>query len=110
MTFDEYQEQARTTRLPSADTVYCIVNLAGEVGEFCSKIAKARRDGLADKDKDAYVFGLKKEIGDILWHLAALCDDLEAEGSSLEECAQINLGKLKAREKAGTLQGSGDNR
>lgn len=105
--FNEFQDLARTTRLPTADAIYAIINLPGEVGELCSKIAKRRRD-MSDKPLDeAYMLGLKKEVGDILWQLAAICDDHDF---TLEECAEINLGKLKAREKAGQLQGSGDDR
>lgn len=105
--FNEFQDLARVTRLPSADATYAIINLAGEVGEVCSKFAKARRDGIPEDREEAFTFGVQLEIGDILWHLAAICDDLDV---TLEECADMVLGKLKAREKAGTLGGSGDSR
>lgn len=107
MRFDDYQSLARSTRLPSADAVYAIINLAGEVGEVCSKIAKRRRDMPDEPLDDAYLLSLKKEMGDVLWQLAAIADD---HGFSLDECAEINLGKLKARYKNNTLHGEGDNR
>lgn len=44
MTLNEYQEQAMTTCMESSNNfAYMILNLQGEVGEFCSKVAKAIR-------------------------------------------------------------------
>lgn len=42
MTLNEYQEAAMGTCMPSSNNfAYMILNLQGEVGEFCSKVAKA---------------------------------------------------------------------
>jgi NTP pyrophosphatase (non-canonical NTP hydrolase) len=93
------------------------LNLVGEVGEFASKVAKAIRKGnaeishsklsrigdtdmLATQDEE-----LKKEAGDILWQLSGVCSVM---GWSLNEVAQMNLDKLAARKKAGTIVGNGD--
>jgi NTP pyrophosphatase (non-canonical NTP hydrolase) len=100
--FDKYQELARSTRLESADTTYAILGLTGEVGELNSYLAKCIRDG-----KEYDVTTLMKEIGDILWFLSAICDDV---GVSLEDVAALNLIKLLDRQKRGKIQGSGDNR
>lgn len=44
MNFNEYQQQAHTTCMPSSNNiVYMTWNLAGEVGELLSKLAKALR-------------------------------------------------------------------
>ncbi|MEZ4102976.1 MAG: MazG nucleotide pyrophosphohydrolase domain-containing protein [Candidatus Paceibacterota bacterium] len=50
---------------------------------------------------------LKKEIGDVLWYLSALSNDL---GFTLEEVAEKNLEKLKSRQERGVVHGNGDNR
>ena len=45
------------------------------------------------------------ELGDVLWYLSAMADEL---GETLEAVAARNLAKLKARQEKGSLQGSGD--
>ena len=111
MNMREYEQRAMALRLPTADSLYALFNLVGEVGEFFSKIAKERRDGAVD-DTDpaqlkAFMAGLHKELGDILWQLTAVAADC---GTSLEDIAKLNLEKLEGRKASGTLQGSGDNR
>lgn len=103
MKLNEYQQLALTTRLPTADEEYCVLNLAAEAGEVAGKYAKARRDG-RQLDFDQQV---KKELGDVLWQLSMVALD---RGFTLEDIAEANLLKLNARKNAGTLNGSGDNR
>lgn len=121
MELNKYQESAMTTCMPSSENFsYMFLNLVGEVGEFASKVAKALRKetGMMDganfyyyKFQDGEVTSsemykeLKKEAGDILWQLSGLCSVM---GWSLEDVAQMNLDKLAARKKAGTIDGSGD--
>lgn len=102
ITFDAYSSLAATFRLPTADSSYVVLNLVGEVGELYSKLAKGIRD-----EKQPEHMELKKELGDILWMLSALCDDLN---TTLEEVAALNIEKLSKRAGNQTLQGSGDNR
>lgn len=126
MELKEYQEKAMTTCMSSSENFsYMFLNLVGEVGEFASKIAKAIRKeqmqigGIVDmgtSSKNDLIFNefptcidqekeLKKEAGDILWQLSGLCSVM---GWSLEDIAQINLDKLKARKAIGTIDGNGD--
>ena len=103
MKLNDYQARALEYRMASADDVYVNYNLAGEVGEYLSLLAKARRDGRKpDHDVQA-----KKELGDILWQVAAAAAD---HGYTLEDLAQSNLNKLRLRSIANTIQGSGNDR
>ena len=111
-----------TTCLPTSEHAsYMLLNLVGEVGEFCSKVAKHIRkeemtfgseqnpNDLAYTDKIQNLFeadaALEKEAGDILWQLSGLCTVM---GWSLEGVAEHNLAKLAARKQNGTIAGSGD--
>ena len=102
MTFDEYQEFARSTAIyPTACKVtYPTLGLCGEAGEVAEKVKKYMRDG---KSLD----GVGLELGDVLWYISALADDL---GVTLEEVAQANVDKLQSRKDRGKIGGSGDNR
>lgn len=102
MNFQDYQAKAKTFRLPTADERYVLFNLPAEVGEFLGKLAKCIRDE-TQLDLD----DVAKELGDILWHVSALCDDL---GISLDAVAQMNIDKLESRHIRNKITGSGDNR
>lgn len=100
---NEYQVQAMGLRIPSATTEYLFHGLPGEAGEVCSLRAKAVRDGRkVDYDQE-----MKKELGDVLWFVAALAAD---HGFTLADVANANIHKLQSRKERGQLQGSGDNR
>lgn len=103
MGLNEYQLEAMEFRLPSATPEYALFNLAGEAGEVCSLVAKGIRDG----KKFDFDQNIKRELGDVLWHVAAIALD---HGFSLEDVAVGNISKLSKRKDVGTLQGSGDNR
>lgn len=85
---------------------YCALGLTGEAGEFADKVKKILRDKEGKVGNGAREF-LLKELGDILWYVAAAAGELD---SSLEEIAVINIEKLKARREKNTLQGEGDER
>lgn len=102
MNINQYQYEARKTRLPTANKEYAVLGLAGEVGELYSLLAKSIRD-----EKPLDVLSLKKEIGDCVWFLAAIADDY---GFTLADVLEVNLKKLNKRQKDNTLTGSGDNR
>jgi NTP pyrophosphatase (non-canonical NTP hydrolase) len=102
MNFDEYDVAAMRTRLPSANEDYVWLGLIGEIGELYGKKAKSIRDHAQIEHEDT-----KKELGDILWFLSALCQD---NGTSLSEVAGLNIQKLTDRAMRKTLQGSGDYR
>lgn len=104
MNFDQYQRSAMTFRLPTADREYALLNLAAEAGEVAGKAAKHRRDG---GDVVEYNNAIKKELGDVLWQVAAVAKD---HGLMLSQIAEHNLEKLSSRQQRDVIQGSGDNR
>ena len=76
------------------------------------KIKKMWRNKLVtsatDKDfTDADHVSLVKEIGDVMWYVAALCQEL---GVEMELVAQINIEKLNDRKARGAIKSEGDNR
>jgi NTP pyrophosphatase (non-canonical NTP hydrolase) len=103
-TFTQYQTEAMAFRLKTADDIYALMNLAGEVGELLSREAKGRRDGYNIFEHRENV---KKELGDILWMVAAIAED---NALDLEEVAIGNINKLTRRKAYNTIQGSGDDR
>ena len=107
MTLNEYQGHAMSTLLETAEnSAYMVMGMGGEVGEINSLIAKGIRD-IETSNEEELLAKLKKELGDVLWFVAGLA---HVQGWTLEEVAQLNVSKLKARQANGTLQGSGDDR
>ena len=109
MNLSEYQEKALTTALypnQGSNPYYPALGLGGEVGEVLNKVKKIMRDH-DGKLTDEYRDILRKELGDVLWYVAALSTEL---GLNLDEIAQLNLEKLFSRKQRGTLGGDGDNR
>jgi len=92
-TFSEYQSEAIKTAKQFEEKnmalAYSVLGITGETGEVSEIIKKhIRGDGELD------ILKLKKEIGDVIWYIARLCDALEI---TMEECAQINILKLRKR-------------
>lgn len=100
----DYQQQARKFRLPSASHDYAVLNLAAEAGEVASLRAKAIRDTV---DFSTYRTNVIKELGDVMWMIAAIADDV---GTTFEEITQVNIDKLTSRQARNVIQGSGDDR
>lgn len=110
MTFDEYQQQALTTAIynpdPLMDKTIWAMGVAGEAGEVVEKWKKivAYKEGVvSDEDKAE----LGKELGDVVWYIAVLAQQL---GLSFDDIMQQNLAKLKSRKARGVVKGAGDNR
>ncbi len=102
MTFDDYQKFARSTAIYTDECkiTYPTLGLCGEAGEVAEKVKKNIRDG---KSLD----GVGLELGDVLWYISALADDL---GVTLEEVAQANVDKLRSRMERNKISGDGDHR
>ena len=110
MNFNDYQKKAIVTNLRKEDEfkelMQQVLGLADESGEVLAKFKKWIRDDDADFAKLDLV-NLKKELGDILWYIAVVADDI---GLSMDDIATYNIEKLASRHKRGTLRGSGDDR
>lgn len=105
---DLYQKVALTTAIYPREQaiIYPTLGLTGEAGEVANKVKKIIRDG-SNKNDDSMVSEIKSEIGDCLWYIAVLADDI---GCKLSDIANTNLIKLENRKKKGTIHGSGDKR
>lgn len=109
MKLDDYQKQALRTANPKTaknELYHLTLGLASEAGEVAAKFQKNIRDqggDIAKLDLD----DVKKELGDVLWHVAVLADFFDM---SLADVAETNIKKLASRLQRGKIGGSGDNR
>lgn len=113
-----YQKRALNTAVFERPD-YPLIALGEEVGEVLGKIAKHGRKksmsveeviiDIKSKYPDAMELreAVKKELGDVLWQWAVLCDAL---GFGAHEIAWDNLDKLADRQKRNVLNGEGDER
>jgi len=105
---DMYQQVAKTTAIYPREQaiIYPTLGLTGEAGEVANKVKKIIRDG-TNKNNENLVQEISAEIGDCLWYISVLADDI---GVKLSDIANGNLEKLANRKKKGTIHGSGDTR
>lgn len=110
LTLNEYQNEAfKTANYPGRNTwvglAYTGLGL-GEAGELQGKIKKVLRDDnfVITEDKR---LAMLAELGDVLWYVALMADELE---SDLESVALANIEKLNSRLERGVIGGSGDDR
>lgn len=109
LSLNYYQKQSQSTaKYPNIgnNTVYPVLGLCGEAGEVAEKIKKIQRDKngvMSDEDRQE----IAKELGDVLWYISAMSNELDM---SLQEIAEINLTKLFSRRERGVISGNGDNR
>ena len=88
MNMNEYQALARRTAGQASITIWAL-GVAGEAGEVADYIKKVVGHGHPmDREK------LTKELGDVLWYIAALAAEINV---TLDEVAQMNVDKLRAR-------------
>ena len=101
---DEYQEKIKDFRLPSYGPEAAVMGLVSEIGEIAAVFQKLMR---GDYDLDVAVTKLRAELGDALWHIAAIASDNEWKVSDL---LQDNVDKLESRKLRNAMMGSGDER
>lgn len=92
MKFYAYQLLARRTQRTDLTTgeklAHAVCGIASEAGEIAGIFQKAMQGHEVVKSE------LSKEIGDVLWMIAELCDVF---GFDLDEVAEENIEKLKKR-------------
>lgn len=93
MTFNEYQEFASKGILPVGQgkngAIHFALGLAGEAGEVCDIIKKREFHG-----RDIPIDDVKKELGDVMWYVANLCNTFHF---SIEDVIADNVQKLTKR-------------
>ena len=109
MGFNDYQEYVCDLAVypnKGSNYIYPALGIGGEAGECCDRIKKAQRDdgGVITDETKAL---MKKELGDLMWYIAAEAMELEM---TLEEIVRTNINKLRDRRERDVLRGSGDNR
>ena len=105
---DMYQQVAKSTAIYPREQaiIYPTLGLTGEAGEVANKVKKIIRDD-GNKINEGLVQEISAEIGDCLWYISVLADDI---GIKLSDIANANLVKLANRKEKGTIHGSGDKR
>ena len=81
--------------------LYTVLGVNGGAGGVAEKVKKDLR-GDDDEPLD-----IGDELGDVLWYLARVCEELDY---SLDAVARRNAAKLTDRKARGVLKGSGDDR
>ena len=106
MNFNEYQKTAFTTagRFDSKEMAIAVwaLGLVGEAGEVSELIKKHIGHGHPLNTAE-----ITKELGDVLWYIAALANEL---GISLDDIAAANVAKLQSRYPAGFSHEASQNR
>jgi NTP pyrophosphatase (non-canonical NTP hydrolase) len=106
MDIQEYVNSTRTTAIYPPDTFleYLTLGLASEAGEVSGVVKKYIRQ---DYDLEIAQEKLRKELGDVIWYWARLCDEL---GLDPQQVMKDNINKLQQRQVNDTLKGDGDDR
>lgn len=106
MNFNEYQVGTAATwrmdqrvELGDAELVNAVFGLVGEAGELADSIKKDLFHGVPVDKLD-----VAKELGDVLYYLTRIAGTF---GFTLEQIAQMNHDKLKARYPDGFVTGGG---
>jgi len=115
MNMNTYQESAMAFALYE-DELYPVVGLAEECGEVSRLYAKVLRGDVNYVEKtmsgeliltDFFNENIKKELGDVLWMVAAIAKENNLKLSDVAEC---NISKLSGRKIDGMIKGDGDSR
>lgn len=106
--FETYTTAAKQTAIYPRDRAleYLALGLTSEAGEVAGKIKKVLRDEDSWFTDESHT-ALLSELGDVLWYLAMMAEELCIP---LGWVAAENISKLKSRHERGVIGGSGDAR
>jgi NTP pyrophosphatase (non-canonical NTP hydrolase) len=109
MDFKEYQ--AKTVEFafyPEDQAIqYLTLGLTSEAGEVAGVVKKQIRDNPYVSYSVEFEQKMIKELGDVMWYIAQLCDWLDLD---FEEILEENIAKLSSRKERNQLKGDGDER
>src|SRR6185369_8890474 len=104
MNFNDYQKEAMKNKVYGYGDkiIYPTLGLTNEAGEVAGKVKKVLRDGNGDWENYKFIdkstssatpckVEVAYELGDVLWYLAAVAEDI---GYTLEDIAEMNIMKL----------------
>lgn len=98
---DTYAHKGNWQLRDELQTMVLTTKLAGETGEVCELLGKAVGHDVIPDDLHAK---LEKEVGDVMWYLAAIC---KKYGLFMDDAMVGNVKKLKARYPDGFVHGGG---
>ena len=116
MYMNDYQNAARKTAMGNSldHFVHGLTEEAGEVAGVMKRFHRGDEKYRVGENPgyfaDLSPFAKEKlldEIGDVLWYIAMIADELE---TPLEYVAQRNIDKLADRKNRNVITGTGDNR
>lgn len=112
ISFNRYQATSGATAIyPDDDKRVALLYVAGgvcdEAGEVFGKVKKWVRRGADPAELAELARVTRKEVGDALWYLARVADELDF---LLSDAAEGNMEKLADRQERGVIEGSGDER
>jgi NTP pyrophosphatase (non-canonical NTP hydrolase) len=95
MNVNEYQLSAKATAIypPNRAMEYLVCGLVSEAGEVAGVHKKYIRDKYTANE---YHTRMTDEIGDVLWYVAMLCNEMDI---NMEEVMENNINKLFDRHK-----------
>lgn len=94
--------EGKSIRVKSGELICGVMGLNGEAGEVVDLLKKFVFHGHKFVKED-----LVKELGDVLWYVALICDSL---GITMEEVMEKNINKLKERYPEGFTEKASINR
>lgn len=91
--YQDWVEESSTKRVNELGMIYAALGLCGETGEAVEKIKKIVRDkeGVPEAEDIQY---LRLELGDILWYVAKMCNELDLD---MQDVLEANVEKINDR-------------